>query len=696
MLELLSPAGSREAVTAAVQNGAGAVYLGYGDYNARRNAKNFTREQLAETVEYCHVRGVKVYLTLNTLLSDAELPGAAKEAAYASEVGVDAVLVQDLGVLDLVRRAAPDVPVHASTQMSVMNLDGVRKCADLGCTRAVLARELSADQIAYICAHSPIEIETFVHGAQCMSYSGQCFFSSVIGGRSGNRGLCAQPCRLSYGWDDRADSPLLSLKDMSLAGHLQELDEMGVACVKIEGRMKRPEYVAIVTGIYAAAIRERREPTKEELEQLRLAFSRQGFSDGYFRDCTGRQMFGVRTDERTPEELFAAARADYGREHPLVGVRGQFVMRWEEPLTLTLTNGTHTVTAQGDCPQQALKRPTTGEEAVQRLSKTGGTPYYVEELTAEADEGLMTPASQLNALRRDALEQLTALRGAKPDRRKGNWAPLADDKARNTGKPALSVALYGAEQYSPELLKHNVALLCLPVEAAQALKDQFAAIHAAGCEIAILQPRVLWDREVPGLERALRALKEAGADTLMVTNLSGVELGDRVGLRLRGDFGLEVYNAECARMYGGLGLESVTLSFEQRLARLRDQKKPVDSEVVAYGRFPLMITQNCIYKARDGKCREGCQGEQSIIDRKKARFPVRKAYGCRNEIFNSLPLWLADRKHELDRCGAWALRLNFTVETAAECARVLAAYASEADVAAPDGFTRGLYFRDVE
>ncbi len=696
MLELLSPAGSREAVTAAVQNGAGAVYLGYGDYNARRNAKNFTREQLEETVAYCHVRGVKVYLTLNTLLSDEELRGAAKEVSYASEVGIDAVLVQDLGVLDLVRRVAPDVPIHASTQMSVMNLDGVRQCADLGCTRAVLARELSADQIAHICAHSPIEIETFVHGAQCMCYSGQCFFSSVIGGRSGNRGLCAQPCRLNYGWGDRADRALLSLKDMSLAGHLRQLDEMGVACVKIEGRMKRPEYVAIVTRIYATAIREQREPTQEELEQLRLAFSRQGFSDGYFCDQTGRQMFGVRTEERTSEAFFGAARTEYGREHPLVGVSGCVIFREDQPLALTVSDEKHQVTVKGECPQKALKRATTEEELIQRLSKTGGTPYFFTELTAQAEDGLMVPAAQLNALRREALEQLTALRGAKPERRKGSWQPQAEDQAGQDGQPALSIALRSADQYSPALLQYPLALLCLSVEAAQKLKPEFPAIHEAGTEIAVIQPRVLWDRELPELERQLSALKQAGADTLLATNLSGAALGKRVGLRLRGDFGLEVYNAECADLYGAMGFESVTLSFEQRLARLREQKKPVASEMIAYGRFPLMITQNCIYRARDGKCKQGCKQEQSIIDRKKARFPVRKAYGCRNEIFNSLPLWLADRKQELNRSGVWALRLNFTVESAEECAAVVAAYASEDSVSAPEAFTRGLYFRDVE
>ena len=250
MLELLSPAGSPEAVRAAVQSGADAIYLGYGNFNARRNAVNFDEAALQEAVQYCHLRGVKVYLTLNTLLNDRELTQAAKLVDQVSQMGVDALLVQDLGVARMCRQVAPDLPLHASTQMTIHSLDGAKAAADLGMTRVVVSRELSRDQIAYLCDRSPVEIECFVHGALCMCYSGQCFFSSVIGGRSGNRGMCAQPCRLNYGWGQTADKPLLSLKDMSLAKHLQELEEMGVACAKIEGRMKRPEYVAVVTKVY--------------------------------------------------------------------------------------------------------------------------------------------------------------------------------------------------------------------------------------------------------------------------------------------------------------------------------------------------------------------------------------------------------------------------------------------------------------
>ncbi len=231
MLELLAPAGSPEAVNAAVQCGADALYLGYGNFNARRNAKNFSREEFAAAVSYCHLRGVKVYLTLNTLLTDRELPAAAELAAQAQGLGVDAVLIQDLGLMRVLRQAAPDLAVHGSTQLTVHNLDGVKFCADQGMTRVVLSRELSRDQIEYICRNSPIEIEVFAHGALCMCYSGQCFFSSVVGGRSGNRGLCAQPCRLKYGWQGKADGCPLSLKDLSLAGHLRELKRMGVSCV---------------------------------------------------------------------------------------------------------------------------------------------------------------------------------------------------------------------------------------------------------------------------------------------------------------------------------------------------------------------------------------------------------------------------------------------------------------------------------
>ena len=359
MLELLSPAGSPEAVTAAVQAGADAVYLGCGDFNARRSAKNFTPEELAAAVAYCHVRGAKVYLTLNTLVTDRELPAAAETAALAAQAGVDAVLIQDLGVLRMLRQVAPRLPVHGSTQLTVHSLEGARRCAQLGMSRVVLSRELSRDAIGEICLRSPIEIEVFVHGALCMCYSGQCFLSSVIGGRSGNRGACAQPCRLSYGWGKKADAHPLSLKDLSLAGHLQELRKLGVKCLKLEGRMKRPEYVAIVTGIYARALREGREPTAEELRDLEAAFSRQGFTDGYFTGKKDRAMFGVREEGEDPRALFAQARSQYlSGERQGVDVTFYAMVRPGEPVQVGVQDGEgRTATAAGPVPEAARTRP---------------------------------------------------------------------------------------------------------------------------------------------------------------------------------------------------------------------------------------------------------------------------------------------------------------------------------------------------
>ena len=315
MIELLSPAGHWEAMAAAVQNGADAVYLGCGGLNARRGARNFTQDELPAAVQYCRLRGVKLYLTLNTLLTDRELPEAERMLRLASRCGVDGVIVQDWGLAALARHVTPDLPLHGSTQMTVHSLAGVEEAARLGMRCVVLGRELSGEDIRRICEKSPIAIEVFAHGALCMCWSGQCAMSALIGGRSGNRGLCAQPCRLPYRMDGGRTGYPLSLKDACLASHLPELREMGVSILKLEGRMKRPEYVAVVTRIYAALLKENRRPTRDELRTLALAFSRDGFTDGYWRGEPGPDMFGIRREDAgDPAALFREAKAAYDRE----------------------------------------------------------------------------------------------------------------------------------------------------------------------------------------------------------------------------------------------------------------------------------------------------------------------------------------------------------------------------------------------
>ena len=309
--ELLAPAGSPEALRAAVDHGAGAVYLGWGTFNARRGARNFSEEEFAKAVAYCHVRGVRVFVTLNILLSDRELPEALETARAASRLGVDAVLVQDWGLFDLLRRTLPALPLHASTQMSLFTSGGACEIAADGCERVVLARECSREETAAICESCPAEVETFVHGALCMCYSGQCAMSALIGSRSGNRGRCAQPCRLPYGVNEAAGNQRpLSLKDSCLADQLGEMAEMGVACLKIEGRMKSPGYVAAVADVYARLLEEGRRPTAQERETLERAFSRSGFTDAYWRGTKGPEMLGFRPENAPAAETSLPPEAD--------------------------------------------------------------------------------------------------------------------------------------------------------------------------------------------------------------------------------------------------------------------------------------------------------------------------------------------------------------------------------------------------
>ena len=654
-MELLAPAGSPEALTAAVQAGADAVYLGFGPLNARRNAKNFTREELEAGVAYCHLRGVKVYLTLNTLLTNRELPLAAETGAWASDLGIDAVLVQDLGVARLLRRTCPDLPLHASTQMTVHSLDGVRACADLGMTR-------------------------------------------VVGGRSGNRGLCAQPCRLAFRWPgEKTPSHPLSLKDLSLAGALGQLEEMGVACLKIEGRMKRPEYVAVVTGIYAAALRQGREPTQAELAQLEAAFSRQGFTQGYFRDQKGPAMFGTRPQgARDPADLFDQARRFYTRgEHRTVPVSITAQVQGEMPMVLTARDPAgHTAVVQGPCPQAARTRQTTVDQVAGQLRKTGGTVYQAHQVQVDLAPGLSVPLSAVNSLRRQALEELDRARTQPPARRTLPFVPAAPERGR-AGAPAFTLSFRRWEQLTPDCLDQGPALVYLPCQELPGHEDALRRWAQAYPDIGfgVVLPRVVWDRELPRLRRELEAARQAGVTQALLGHIGQLPLARSFGLTPRGDFGLGLTNDETAAELARLGFASATASFESRLAQIRDLSKPLDLELLVYGRLPLMLMEHCILRNRGQGCH--CQDKpQSLGDRKGEHFPVESAWGCRNELFNAKPLWLADKTNWRTAGAAYA-RLAFLREGPGECARVFRAYREGAGEP-PRAFTRGLYYRGVE
>ena len=693
MIELLAPAGSMEALHAAVQNGANAVYLGSGMFNARQGAKNFSPQALAEAVKYCHVRGVAVHLTLNTLVSDKESGELCELIRQAAMAGVDAFIVQDLGVIRFCREIAPHIPLHGSTQMTIHSLPGVLLCAAWGMTRVVLSRELSREEIAYICKNSPIEIEVFGHGALCMCYSGQCYLSSAIGGRSGNRGRCAQPCRQSYGYGRWENRYPLSLKDNCLVKHLQELKAMGVASLKLEGRMKRSEYVAAVTNVYRRAL-DGEEVTQDMLKQLYTAFNRQGFTDGYYTGKTGQAMFGVRQDTKENEEFLKQMRQSYEAvENPLVPIRFQALVT-AAGCSLTVTDELGNVcTAYGPQPQYAMHVALDEQNLSARLVKTGGTPYRCVEVVCDIEPGLILSAAAINALRRECLNQLTAVRARRENPQLYKPAKTVIYAGSNQ-PPELTVQVTAREQVTPALIRMRPRVLYVPVNL---LAEDLAWALELRSQVVVcaVLPRIVHDDELPALKQTLKTLRNLGITQALVGNLGLLLPLRECGIAARGDMGLNIYSSAAVNMARELELRSVLLSPEMTLPQIRDVSKGVPCELMIYGRMALMVTENCLIKGRTGVC--SCnQGATKLVDKTGAEFPVIKDCGtCRSILLNGKKLNWLDRREDLDRMGLWAVRLCFTTENPREVDQVLADYL-EPQPFDPGACTRGLYMRGVE
>ncbi|MBQ6719524.1 MAG: U32 family peptidase [Oscillospiraceae bacterium] len=693
MIELLAPAGSMDALRAAVQNGANAVYLGCGPFNARQSAKNFTPQTLKDAVKYCHIRGVDVHLTLNTLVSDKEIPQICELIRHAAACCVDAFIVQDLGVVQLCRQIAPHIAIHASTQMTVHSLSGVQMCAAMGIKRVVLSRELSREEIRYICSHSPIEIEIFAHGALCMCYSGQCYMSAMIGGRSGNRGRCAQPCRQSYGYTHWESKYPLSLKDNCLVHYLQELEEMGVASIKLEGRMKRAEYVATVTAVYRKALDEG-QATKPMIEALMTAFNRQGFTDGYYTHRINRKMFGIREETKEDPEWLQAARNSYeAGETQLVDISFRGVVSVDgSSLSATDPEG-RTCQVAGPMPELARNVPLTGQALAQRIAKTGGTPYRCVEVRTHVDPGLTISAAAINAMRRDVLNQLTALRARREDHPIRKAAPIPNHKGQR-GIPGLTIQITSRDQLTPKLVNTETTMLYVPIHILMEDVNLLQTLVRRGRVAAVL-PRIVHDGELPKIQHDLAVLSDMGIRDVLVGNLGLLIPARDAKMRIHGDFGLNIFNSASMNVLRDLQLASATLSFEMTLPQIRDVSKGVNAELIAYGRLPLMITEHCLMKNRTGEC--SCQtGPAKLTDKTGAEFPIIKdGNTCRSVLLNGKKLSWLDRQHDLAKLGLWAVRLYFTTENPREVDRVLNDYLNPESFD-PGACTRGLYLRGVE
>ena len=677
--EILAPAGGYDALVAAVRCGANAVYLGGKALNARRNASNFSDEELREAVAYCHARNVKVYLTLNTLVADSELETAYDAIECACNSHADALILQDIGLVSLVRQVCPDMPMHASTQMSVQSIEGIRELEKMGFTRVVLPRELSESEIAAIAAKTDMELEYFVHGALCMCVSGQCLMSSVLGGRSGNRGLCAQPCRLPFGINGKGGNAL-SLKDLSLVDELRRLEEAGVCSFKIEGRMKRPEYVAAAVTACKTSLNNINDYNIDEA--LRAVFSRSGFTKGYFEGKLGKDMFGVRRKEDVEGAapvLSSLARL-YDGEKPLLPADMELKFKRSEPLTLKVSACGKTAAVTGDIPSEAVNKAVTEEELRDRLAKCGGTQFFAGDISIDLDEGLNVPASAINRLRRQALTELDG------ELAKGRDIPFTRTERFTAPHRAERMKLHArffSEASVPDSLD-GLARVILPIETSP---ETLKRVLDSGAQAAVEIPSAVFSNADKYVKK-LTELKENGLSLAWACGLDGVGVARRAGLRFACGFGMNIFNSVSVSEAAALGAEDCLLSCEVSLAQAAHIGGKLPRGLMIYGRIPLMMTRNCPV-ATKLTCAE-CGGRSYLLDRMGVRFPVRCKNGC-SFVLNSRPLWLADKLNDI-RNVDYGL-LWFTDESKEECTRVISDYRRGG---APQGeFTRGLYYKGV-
>lgn len=692
-LEILAPVGGMESLLAAVRAGADAVYFGAREFNARRNADNFDDAGLFEAVAYCRTRGVKCYLTLNTLVKDGERLAALSLAAKAYAYGIDGVILQDLGLARLLHEALPQLVLHGSTQLSIHSPAALPLLKELGFRRVVTAREMSGAELAAFCREADrlgIEVETFVHGALCMCLSGQCYFSAYLGGRSANRGLCAGTCRLPFmaeggtGYD-------LSLKDLCLLPHLRALEAMGVTSLKIEGRMKRPEYVAAAVSAFRQAA-DTGSVDPEIRMLLERVFSRGGFTDGYFTEKLGRGMFGIRSEEDKllSAEAMAPIHALYRRERQRLPLRLFISIEAGKPAELTAEDEGHRVTVSGPIPEVAHSRQLEEPYVRGCLEKLGGTAYFPQEISCKIDPGLSLPVSALNQLRKRAVEKLEGLRsqprppvsvalpvesGAKKSLLQGFFARFANREQ-----------CFASREILPDLVGYS-----LPA------REWIAARRSVSKEdprSALLQRAVV---ELPrgaaddaATRELLVTLKTLGARTVMCGNLSAVQLAKEAAFQVMGGFGLNLFNSSALAAAASMGMQDVILSPELSGAELSRLSAPRGQRLFAicYGRQPLMLTRNCPVKNGIG-----CQKKADycrLTDRKGQTFPV----VCDNGFHEILNAKTTDLSDCLESLSVDYGCMCFTIESPEETKKILIAYRSRSRSAVP-AFTRGLFRNGV-
>lgn len=720
-LELLAPAGSLKTLKAVIHAGADAVYLGGSMFGARAYANNFNEEELLEAIRFGHIHGRKIILAVNTLLKEYELGQLYDYLHPYYEAGLDAVIVQDMGVMEFIKTHFPNLPIHTSTQMTITNVEGARLLKEQGVERVVTAREMSLEEIQRIHDEVGVELESFIHGALCYCYSGQCLFSSIIGGRSGNRGRCAQPCRLSYevlqgekSLTGHHATPILSLKDMCTLPFLYELADHGVYSFKIEGRMKTPEYAAGVVSIYRkymdSYLDGSRIPVeKKDIRALLELGNRGGFTNGYYYHHNDSDMLSGESASHNKSEgvLQDNIRREYVDTELKEKIKGKLILNKECPAKIEVQYGKIKVSYQGDMVLVAQNRPLTKEVVTEKITKTGNTPFVFENLEVTMDDDIFMPVNQLNQLRRGALEaleevllkpyertlpELVETSSAERDRQttgnaikekqiSGQSLSQTSGQQSAGSSTEVRVLIEDAEQL-PAVLKADfvdtVYLDCMLYTRENLLRklsEDIDRVHASGKKAFYVFPFIFRQQTSLFYEKIMPELKKLPLDGIMVRSLDEIAFVKEWGngnWQMVSDSNLYTYSNEAAEYFYRLGMIQDTIPVElNRKEILRRENSR--SEMIIYGRLPLMITAQCIHKNT-----LGCMHQPKVLnlkDRYSVHFPVKNFCSeCYNVIYNSLPVCLFKEDVTVKKIAPAAVRLSFTTETEEETEQILTIY----------------------
>ena len=683
MLQLLSPAGSTEAVIAAVQSGADMIHIGFGASETGRNEQGFGNAELSQCLRYCRVRGCKTAVAIAELASDDGLDQAVERAVFAAREGADALMVQDLGLVSILRRVLPDTPLWGGVRLGVCDLHGARAAAAMGLSRVMLMPELTGEQVAYIAKNAPIETGVCVHGPMCYGRIGQCYMSALSDPdhRSDSALRCTEPCRGRFSLGGRLDERPLSMPDVCLIDRLAEVEAAGVTCAVIGGRGRRPEYVAYTTTLYARALREGVLPTDEERARLLDLFAPYGLTDGYFTGDPAAPV--LRSDDppagRAAERGYAEIRKAYmDGEYRRVPVTFYAVLARGRNAVFAAEDGRgHRAVFEGHAPADLGRRGITEARLQEMFFRTGGTPYSCVGVNCALDPGLDYPDESLEQARRALLSRLTD--------------QTRDPRPVTVGeRPQLIVQVSRADQLTPALAASAPDMLYVPAELIAAGTEGLELFRDRGVRIAAVLPRVVTDEERPDLRELFAALSALGVREVVAGSLGLIPAALGSGFGVRGDMSLNLANAYAVRRMTDIGLSSVTASVELSARQIRRLAASAPTEMIVYGRVPVMVTEKCLIRASSGRC--SCATPTSMSDAFGSVWPVAKEFGCRNVVYDRRKIFLADRPDVYENIGLWGIRLLFTTESARECADVALRYRGENQYL-PNNTGRGLYVK---